>query len=355
MSSDRFLLFIGSLKKGGAERNAAMLSNHLVQLGHQVTLVMFVKEIAFELDPRVKIEQINHKRFGNTILNTLYVLLRLRMMVFRIRPRRLIAMSRIGSLFASCLFFPRTIVRFDIYPLIGYRKYKQRQFWFLYNLPWVKYVICPSQELRDDVEHFFINKNKLRVIYNPAVFVRKPSGDFLKPVRPYFLMVTRLHDQKNVDKLIQTFYDHKLYEKADLLVAGDGPEMNKLKAQVVALGMSNHIQLLGFVGNPEPYIEHAITLINASMREGFPNVVVEALSLGTPVLCSAAKTGPREIIFDGENGFLFDVGDYAKLGQLMNDVVMSPELHLHLKQRTSKGLDRFSKEEVMRSWSTVLN
>ena len=139
-----YLLLIGSLKKGGAERNTAILANHLVSQGHAVTIALFIRSIAFDLDPRVNIVHVDHKRYTSKILSAFYVVFKVRQLVKAIRPKRLIAMSRIGSLLAASVFFRHTVTRFDIYPLIGYKKYKQWQFWFFYNMPWVKYVVCPS-------------------------------------------------------------------------------------------------------------------------------------------------------------------------------------------------------------------
>jgi GalNAc-alpha-(1->4)-GalNAc-alpha-(1->3)-diNAcBac-PP-undecaprenol alpha-1,4-N-acetyl-D-galactosaminyltransferase len=353
---DKFLFVVGSLKKGGAERNTAILANHLVSRGHAVTIALFIRNIAFELDPRVNIVHIDHKRYKSKILSALYVIFKVRKLVKALRPKRLIAMSRIGSLLATCVLFGRTVTRFDIYPLIGYKKYKQWQFWFFYNMPWVKYVVCPSEELKEDVTGFFLNKNKLVTIYNPVPLPRK-NEDLIKNIpenRPYFAIVSRLSRQKNVAQVIETYHRFRIFEKADLIILGDGSEMLHLKALVEKLELTDCVKLKGFIGDPHPYMVNAIALINASLREGFPNVVVEALSLGTPVISSLAKTGPKEIIFHGDNGYLFPVGDYEKLGAIMTEILANKDLYMHLKRNVTKGLDRFTQEKVMDSWEKIL-
>jgi glycosyltransferase involved in cell wall biosynthesis len=204
MTQKHFVIFIGSLKKGGAERNAALLANFLVAHGHAVTLAIFIREIAFDLDPRVNISVINHKRFGNKAMSSLYVYYKLRSLVNKLKPKRLIAMSRIGSLVASAIAYPNTTVRFDIYPLLGYKKYKQWLCWFYYNMPWVKYVVCPSGELKEDVSGYFINKKKLVTIYNPVPLVKETDRNVpIPPRRPYFVVVARLHAQKNIHQVIE--------------------------------------------------------------------------------------------------------------------------------------------------------
>jgi glycosyltransferase involved in cell wall biosynthesis len=356
VSEDMFLFVVGSLKKGGAERNTAILANHLVSRGHAVTIALFIRNIAFELDPRVNIVHVDHKRYTSKVLSAMYVIFKVRQLVNILKPKRLIAMSRIGSLLATCVLFRRTVTRFDIYPLIGYKKYKQWQFWFFYNLPWVKYVVCPSEELKEDVARFFLNKHKLVTIYNPVPLPRK-SEDAVQNIpesRPYFTIVSRLSRQKNVAQVIEAYHRFRIFEKADLLILGDGLEMLHLKLLVEKLELTDYVHLKGFIGDPHPYMVKAVALINASLREGFPNVVVEALSLGTPVISSLAKTGPKEIIFHGDNGYLFPVGDYEKLGEAMTEFLANKDLYAHLKRNVRKGLDRFTQEKVMDSWEKIL-
>lgn len=355
MKKESFLILIGSLKKGGAERNAAILANHLATQGHTVTIALFIKTFAFPLDERVNIVQINHKRYGNGLANALYVIAKLRGLVNTLKPKRLIAMSRIGGLLASCVGFGKTSVRFDSYPLVGYKKYKQWQFWFFYNLPWVKYVVCPSQELKEDVSPYFIRKKKLVAIYNPIQIPDASLADAeVTGSRPYFLIVSRLTGQKNIHRVIDTYFRFKLHEQVDLTVVGDGPEMENLKAQVAKLGLEHCVHLKGFIANPFPYMQNALVLLNASLREAFPNVLIESLSLGTPVISSNAKTGPKEIIFEGENGLLFPAGDYEKMGEAMVQVLANHDLYLHLKKNVARGLDRFAREKVMSSWEKIL-
>lgn len=352
--NDKYLIIIGSLKKGGAERNAALLANYLVSKGHHVTIAIFNKEIAFDICPDVHFEQINHKKFKLKILNVLYVLIKLRSLINRVNPKRLIAMSRIASLFAASTLFTKTIVRFDSYPLIGYKKSKQLQFWLFYNLPWVKYVICPSKELNEDINSYFINKRKLKTIYNPVPLlgITKSADQFLDK-KPYFIVVSRLAKQKNIDKIIWAFSQLQ-DNNVNLLIVGDGPEMENLKFQVSDIGLETRVLFKGFVSNPYPYIENSLALLSASLREGFPNVLIEALSLGTPVISSKAKTGPKEIIFDGENGFLFPPNDYNKLIELMHLIIRDEKKLDYLRNNTGKGLERFSHQSVMKEWETVL-
>jgi glycosyltransferase involved in cell wall biosynthesis len=223
-------------------------------------------------------------------------------------------------------------------------------------MPWVKYVVCPSEELKEDVTRFFLNKRKLVTIYNPVPLPKKNAeqASELPESRTYFAIVSRLSRQKNVAQVIEAYHRFRIFERADLVILGDGSEMLHLKALIRKLELTDYVKLKGFIGDPHPYMVNAVALINASLREGFPNVVVEALSLGTPVISSLAKTGPKEIIFHGDNGYLFPVGDYEKMGEAMTELLVNKDLYAHLKRNVTKGLDRFTQEKVMNSWEKIL-
>ena len=351
----KYIIFIGSLKKGGAERNAANLANHLINIGHEVNIVLLEEVIDFYVDPSINIIKINHKKYKNNLLNTLYVIIKLRLIINKIKPYRLIAMSRIGSLLASSVLYKGTVVRFDSYPL-AFKRYKQLQFWVLFNMPWVKYIVCPSQEMREDVSKYIANKKKLVTIYNPVPLplASTSNQDLNRISNPYFVVVARLHAQKRVANIIDTYYKYNLFDKANLMILGDGPEMQALQNKVKGLNLNGKVYFKGFVKNPYPFMSDAIALIQASVREGFPNVLIESLALGTPVIASEAKTGPKEIVKNGLNGFTFRVEDYTRLGELMRKIVDEPIIYNELIDNVHNGLERFSSEKVLSKWYKIL-
>jgi len=349
-----YIIFIGSLKKGGAERNAAMLANHLCDQGHCVKLLMLSPEIAFDLDKRVERKILGKEKYVFRSLKILHIWFSLFIQVWKVKPRRLITLSRISGILAALTMYPKAIVRFDAYPLIGYKKYKEWQFWIFYNFPFVKYVVCPSKELLNDVKNYFINSRKLKQIYNPVPLIKDKSVIAFQHERPYFVIVSRLNRQKNIDQLIEAFYSSKAYVSTDLLILGDGALRKELEEKIEKMKLGSVVRLLGFIEDPLPYMKGSIALLNASLREGFPNVMVECLSVGTPVISSRTKTGPSEIISHGENGYLFDMGDYDRLKLFIQKITDDAGLLSTLKNKCDVGLDRFSHKKVMADWDKIL-
>lgn len=108
------------------------------------------------------------------------------------------------------------------------------------------------------------------------------------------IAVGRLCKVKGFDILIKAFL--LLREQRDdcrLVIIGDGEEMASLQAVASA---SSDILLAGAKDNPMPYLAAADIYVLPSRHEGFPNVVIEAMSAGLPVICSNCRSGPNEIL-----------------------------------------------------------
>ena len=104
----------------------------------------------------------------------------------------------------------------------------------------------------------------------------------------------------------------KAFPDAQLLLAGNGPEKEHLEAEIKACGLESNVKLLGYCTYLEKYQRIADVLVACSHREGLPLNLVEAMLTGNPVVASVNR-GHRELIRDGENGYL--VRDEAQMAQ----------------------------------------
>lgn len=108
------------------------------------------------------------------------------------------------------------------------------------------------------------------------------------------IAVGRLCQVKGFDGLIKSFFLlQKRLENVRLAIIGDGEEMDTLR-QLAA--DSPDILLMGARKNPMPYLAAADAFVLSSRHEGFPNVVIEAMSVGVPVICTNCRSGPNEIL-----------------------------------------------------------
>jgi glycosyltransferase involved in cell wall biosynthesis len=106
----------------------------------------------------------------------------------------------------------------------------------------------------------------------------------------------RLTPSKNFGMLINAFARSSIEGK--LVILGDGPERAALAAQVAALGLSERILMPGFSANPFPTLRRATFYVSPSNAEGFPNSLLEAMSVGLPVISTNCLSGPSEVLAD---------------------------------------------------------
>ena len=171
---------------------------------------------------------------------------------------------------------------------------------------------------------------------------------------PVILAVGRLTAAKDYPTLLRAF--SMVYQKqpARLLILGDGKERAPLESMVRQLGLTENVQMPGFVVNPYAYMARARLLALSSRWEGLPGVLVEALACGTPVVSTDCKSGPREILENGRFGRLVPVGDPDALAAAILDTLQTIPDHALLKRRAEDFTLEKSVKEYLRVFQSCL-
>jgi len=113
-------------------------------------------------------------------------------------------------------------------------------------------------------------------------------------------------------------------------VVGDGPLRPELEKLADSLGLtSEHIEFLGEIGDLKPAYRQSDLLVLTSDWEGTPNVLLEAMGNGVPVVATRVG-GIPEIVFHGENGFLTEAGDQDSVENLVLSLIENPELRIKM-------------------------
>jgi N-acetylgalactosamine-N,N'-diacetylbacillosaminyl-diphospho-undecaprenol 4-alpha-N-acetylgalactosaminyltransferase len=150
---------------------------------------------------------------------------------------------------------------------------------------------------RDLIQNFAVSCDRVRVIHNPvaSASIRAQASAYASPfARAYVAAMGRLAPSKNFALLIEAFARAGLDE--DLVILGEGPERGALQSQIDARGLNGRVRLVGRLDNPFPILAGAQCLVVSSNVEGFPNVIVEALTLGVPVVSTDCDCGPAELL-----------------------------------------------------------
>jgi glycosyltransferase involved in cell wall biosynthesis len=166
-------------------------------------------------------------------------------------------------------------------------------------------VISPShliaRELSDD---FCVRQDLISVLRNPVD--EDALRDSVKKTRRHpgkghrFVAVGRLVPQKGYDRLVRTIAEYET--DCHVVIFGEGPERSNLELLIAETGLKDRFELRGFDPDPAPWVAGADALLLPSLWEGLPNVALEALALGTPVIAAPEAGAISEIATEARQG-----------------------------------------------------
>ncbi len=213
-------------------------------------------------------------------------------------------------------------------------------------------IIANSKKVAKDLG--FFSKCKTTSVY-PGSF-----NKFKKKVRQnnkspkQIIWIGRLAKEKGVEILLETF--NKINKKKYILkIVGDGPLRKKVESKINAYGLRNNIKLLGFQKKIFRYLKKSDLLINTSFFEGFPNVVIEALSHSVPVICSKSNGGINEILANGKYGDLFNISSKNNLDIKVNNFLKNPSRLRKMALSSKNHLHRFEKKKSARIYEKIFD
>ena len=211
--------------------------------------------------------------------------------------------------------------------------------------PWADAVIFPSQGAASDFAALTgFPPKRLHVIPNAVVdselnrlSQEAPEQPWLAAEGPPLILgVGELCARKDFATLIRAFARVRARRPCRAMILGEGRERRNLEGLAQTLGVGEQVALLGFVTNPYAYMARADLLVLSSTREGFGNVLAEALALGVPVVSTDCPSGPREILRGGEIGPLVPVGDYEALARAIEETLEHPPDPAVLKEEAAR-------------------
>lgn len=172
--------------------------------------------------------------------------------------------------------------------------------------------------------------------------------------RHILLAVGRTSEEKQFDLLIEVFAElAQRYPEWDLVILGDGPSRPMLLDQASMAGLEDRVFLPGRAGNVGEWYEHADLYVMSSRYEGFPNTLAEAMAYGLPVVSFDCDTGPRDIVRHGVDGLLVPPGDKANLAGMLERMMGDADLRRRFADRAAEIRERFSMERVVSMWERL--
>ena len=189
----------------------------------------------------------------------------------------------------------------------------RKMFWRL-GSKYLYKITCPTNETLTYLKDLKIfNENKIYLLRDPIVSIRgtnkkrneKIDESFIKE-KKYILAVGRLTKQKNFIFLIECFKEViKNFNYLQLIIIGDGEEKKVLEEKIIKNNLQDKVFLIGYKKNVYKYYDKCLFFVLCSLWEDPGFVLIEAFASNTLVLSSNCPNGPKEIINNENNGFLF--------------------------------------------------
>ena len=218
--------------------------------------------------------------------------------------------------------------------------FNQRQQWmirFLYRR--AEKIIAQTDEMARELNsQAFLPSSKIKVIQNPQDFdaVEKMALDaspYIDSQKVHFVASGRFCIEKGFDVLVKAFsLVEKKINNAELFIVGKNTGGNEkyyieIKKLITDYGIENKVFCVGYKKNPYVYIKNADCFVLSSRNEGLPNVLIEALYLGTPVAATKCIPVVERIVEEGKTGFLANSDDALSLSEAMLKAVNLGRIH----------------------------
>ncbi len=375
MSKKKISILVNDLNSGGAERVVSILLDTL-QSRYDITLFMMHNIIFYNIPKDIKIVVV-----GNSKLEDSGVIKLLKLPLIAWQYRKLNIDSSISLSFLSRanyinifakLFGMRgkIIVSERAMPSLQYRGSLQGYInrvliRLLYNRADRVFANSKGNAL-DLIENFKIKD--VRVIYNifniNRIINLSNRYAILDSSRFNFITIGRLDEGKNHKLLIDAIREID----ANLYIIGDGVLRDDLVEHIINLGLEDRVFMLGKEKNPYKYLSKADSFVFASNREGFPNVLVEALACGLPIISTDCKSGPREILAPDTNenfqlnrkieiakyGILTPINSINKIREAMRTIIDNKKLREEYRKKAKERAMEFNKNRIIDKFIDII-
>jgi len=219
----------------------------------------------------------------------------------------------------------------------------------------IDYLCALTKTLYNDYKKFLKYNKKTKVVLLPNMLYNLPT-DYSKLDKPNFLTVGRLDYGKRNNEIIDNFSKIK-NDKSKLFIIGDGKEFNNLVRQVKELKLENRVEMVGYLSHEDQkkYFLNSCCFLMASITEGLPMVLLEAMSFGVPCVVYKTASGTEDIIENNENGYIISNRDNEIYVSSMEKIINNENQRKRLGKNAIKTSKKFYKDEILKIWFKILD
>ena len=349
----KIFLIIPTLKPGGAERVMSELANEFSKNNHEVHLVLLVQSDDFySINPSVKIHRLGFINKGGVKklkaeLNTFY---KLRKLLKSVKPEAILSFMDKYNVFTilASLFLNLSVFisdRSNPYNPIPITLEILKKITYKY----ASGIVAQTSLAKEISKKKYGNKN-IKVISNPVRLINMHSEIERQKI---ILNVGRLVPEKGQKFLIEAFGKLNLSDW-QLVILGDGPLRKELETQVNDLGIKDNVYMPGTTNNVDEWLAKTSIFAFPSVSEGFPNALVEAMASGLPCISFDCDAGPRDIIKNGENGFLVPLKNTAEFSEKIQFLIDNTEFRLLMGNKASEIKNKLEISKIAKEYLNFL-
>ena len=359
--NQKIIGIIHELTMGGAERMMVNILNHFASKEEDVHLVIFknIGSLKVLLNKNIKV----HDLESNSVKKGMPLCLKV---LFGLKPDTVfsgighvnIALAPFIPLMKKMLPQTKWIAReTNIVSLQNQESKYPKLFDFLYRQTYGNFdvIIAQSEDMKSDLEtNYPKSSSKIVLINNPIDIEKVQKLSEEKIAFPFdektinLITVGTLRQKKRHDLLLKSFA--LLAQNYRLIIVGSGEEEANLKVLCLELKIENRVVLAGHQTNPYPYMKHADMFLLTSEHEGFPNVLLEANSVGTAIVSFSCPGGIEEIIEEGLNGFTVPNGDVEALAEKLRNI---ENIKLNSEEIIDSVQRRFAQNIILKKYENI--
>lgn len=219
----------------------------------------------------------------------------------------------------------------------------------------------------DFVNNFGVKSDLIKIVRNPVDINKittlaeldiKRDKFVFENEKKYMIGVGRLVDQKNFSKLLDIFdIVKKNNPNTDLIILGQGPNLNDLVKKTEELDLVSSVHFLGFQDNPYQFLKRADCFCLTSVWEGLPQVIAEAMICKIPVVSVDCESGPREMIENNTTGILVDKKDDILFAKSVCDILNGRVINrdLIVERAYNFAVKEYSIENCLLKYLNIIN
>lgn len=345
-----------SLSKGGAERSTALLSKMLFSKGVDVHLISLTDAVDYDYSGTLFNLGL-YKSEKDTLLHQLHHLRRLKSYLNKhqfdfIIDNRTRGVALKEYIYLNYIYSHQRVIY--VARSFHLENYFPKSNWITQKMiqKTVK-IVGVSKTIATAINTKY-NTTKAVNIYNPLPGF--PAAATVSAEKPYILFLGRIEEAvKNLTLLLDGYQHSKLPDKSiGLKIYGDGKDKDWLVKKIDSVGLKSLVTVHHFTTDIYPVLKNALFLALTSRYEGFPRVLLESLSVGTPVISVDCKSGPDEIILHEQNGLLIENFNPTALADAMNRLIFDETLYKNLKENAIESVSHLNQENIAMQWLNLL-